>query len=1461
MDQIPFQISPEHAELVKDISNEELPQFAKDREGLTGDSDVEFHIYLCFLVYQRLGSVEHLALAISRAQGWVGATQQDVPRRLKVHLRLGLHMWHNSRRELAMVPVGFAFVERLSVILPTVPAISVGGNNLETIDLEVQLDTEISAKQDNLNATNAENEDSLALSSDLSILLWRKWEQDQNIIYLESAIKLAEVVMKGTPQDSPERRLRLYHLGFLLAQKYYSMEDIDSLENALRISDEFAKTSAPYDPRQPFLLTDAVDDIPCAISSAKKWLETLPVDDTSNRGTILSTLGILITKQFEITKEFRYLTEATKYTNLALEAIPSDRPYRSTFEYNLEMLIGLSSLTLGGNTAEDLNGSIEVADIRVETCPITKHNPLTALQMLGDLLRQRFGQTGNSSDIERIIGVTLKILEYPQLGPPQRLNTLKWLERFLEKNLRLTEGILDINRGIKASRDILNLTKPEDMDWAHWAKRVGVWLTRRFEQLGKMEDSDAAIKMLKRALKALRSQVRDGDKEKATILWELGIAWKHRYAWTKDRDDLENALDTAERGLRIGGLTHPSRGSMLLSISDILVDKFKATTKRDYLDRAIERTSEAMAACENNNDKATVLHRLSNILQIRFVADGDSEDLDQSITAAEDTLKLAPDASRPRRQEHMLYLGTSLQWRHGRSGMATDLDRAIVALQTAADLHPLGRQPSLYHLGGAFHSLYHRTQNIRDLEKAIDVTNQAIECPSLGRSMDNLFRALGNYLSHRYEVTDDPKDLDGILENYQKALEANVVDETERCKIFALIGGTFRMRYKLTLLKEDLEQAEVNMRNAWNCSKADPRSRLSAGWSLTRLLAAQQRWQDANIMVQQVVKLLSALSPRSMRSTDKQEKLIGFSNIGSAAAAIALSAGSSPGEALTILEQGRGIVSGLMLEMRTDVSELENKHPKLAEKLVALREELDEPVSEFSSLETELARELRRKKRREANTRFEKLLKEIRKETEFGSFLLPPAVENLTAAANPHPIVVINVSHYRCDAFLVERNRPIRMKELPNLRIQDITQKSKILKERGESEAFSVLEWMWEVIANPILEELGFKDTPGDNDPWPRIWWIPTGPLIQLPVHAAGKHLKPSNETVLDRVISSYSLSIKTLLYSRQRGHNRQAQAKNKALLISMPKTEGQQSLRFVDKEIGEVQIMCDKLGLEPNTAASPKNRDDILSKLDTCKIFHFAGHGLSNLREPSQSCLLLDDWKSSPLTVEALWKRKLQINPPFLAYLSACSTGSNRHTYLLDEGIHLISACQLAGFQHVIGTLWEVNDACCVSIARSFYKKICKNGTLEEDDRIDETVAVALHHAIRKLRRESINSRRAAKTRQYLQVEAPEGVGELAEVLENTDISSSDDVWSDADDTSASLSSVETSERNECCAARGIEEATFFNLTSDRTLPKKSPETEKVSESDLLADRDLVRVRPRRPPNLYWVPYIHFGV
>jgi CHAT domain-containing protein len=129
-----------------------------------------------------------------------------------------------------------------------------------------------------------------------------------------------------------------------------------------------------------------------------------------------------------------------------------------------------------------------------------------------------------------------------------------------------------------------------------------------------------------------------------------------------------------------------------------------------------------------------------------------------------------------------------------------------------------------------------------------------------------------------------------------------------------------------------------------------------------------------------------------------------------------------------------------------------------------------------------------------------------------------------------------------------------------------------------------------------------------------------------------------------------------------------------------------------------------------------------VLVVLRKARWAHFACHGAAELANPSASRLLLTDHEERPLTVVDV--ARLRLEGTELAFLSACET-VRPGGLLPDEAIHLASAFQLAGYRHVIGTLWSIDDEHAVDIADDVYAAITATGN----------VAGAVHAATRRVR------------------------------------------------------------------------------------------------------------------------------
>ncbi|RYP43130.1 hypothetical protein DL770_011836 [Monosporascus sp. CRB-9-2] len=810
------------------------------------------------------------------------------------------------------------------------------------------------------------------------------------------------------------------------------------------------------------------------------------------------------------------------------------------------------------------------------------------------------------------------------------------------------------------------------------------------------------------------------------------------FSRTRGADDIQKAIDRAEKVVMAVHIEDTDYAHCLRNLIIMLMKKYERTRSLKDLDEAILRAEVMLTITDRLHPDRP--HRLMDLIKMkgkRALQTSSPEDLDELMFMATEAMVTANVPGINQADHHLDRFKqtvdlNSLNIATGRGEASTydEIDDQIGrAVSLAKEYERTGVLPAM--LGRRFE----RTGSMDDLNRAVDVADMAVDAtPQDHPDRASMFNNLGNLLGRRFERTGSIDDLNRAVDVADMAVNATPQDHPDRAAIFNNLGNLLSSRFERTGSMDDFNRTLTSYKMGWRCYSAPPSIRIRLARNAAGILASQANWEESSLLLQDAVNLLPTVSPRLLKHTDKQHMLADFAGLASMAAATALNSGKEAYRALQLLELGRGIIAGLLMEMRSNISDLQQQHPNLADEFTSLRDELDKPTDKTFPISTDdtLSWESQAKRRRKADQNFSELITRIRIQPGFHNFLLPPTADELIAAADPNPIIIINLSSYRCDAFIIQRDR-IRVLELPDLTLKDVRKWAGNLRESRRTASFNItplLRWLWDVAARPSLDALGFREPASDNN-CPRVWWIPTGLLSQLPLHAAGHHALGSTETVLDRVMSSYASSVKALIYGR-RHHIRKPAGplSDHALLVAMRDTPGMSTngvLPYAADEVKMLEHLCPSLQLKPIIPTLRK--DDVLKHLQACRIFHFAGHGQSDPMEPSQSCLLLEDWKSNPLTVEDLRNRRFQENPPFLGYLSACSTGANEAARLADEGIHLVSAFQLAGFRHVVGTLWEVSDKHCVDVARVLYE------TLRDEGMTDVAVCRGLHRAVRALR------------------------------------------------------------------------------------------------------------------------------
>lgn len=1308
-----------------------------------------------------------------------------------------------------------------------------------------------------INTTKPEHPDLVDMFFKLSVMRGLRYEQNGDIDDLNRAVEAAENVVAATPSDHPEMAARFSNLGIRLCRKFDKTGDMADINRAITLTDIAVNATPIDDPRRAsrlnnlshlldsrFRRTYEINDINQAIEITQIALDATPADH-EDHALILNTLGTMHMSRFEKIGTTEDFTKAVRFTKEAVEATPLQSPKRSLRIHNLQTLI--SRPVTMPDTIEHLDSLIEVSGIAIEIAPIIQGDVSSALSTLAKLLMERFERSGMLDDINRAVDTIEKALDVASPDSPDISDLLRDLGNSLGARFQRTGVLEDVNRAVESMEMAVQTTSPDSSAWASCLANLGNWLGFRFKHTGSIKDINRAVDVCEIALDMGGTHHPD----RPALLITLGTWLARRYQKNGTMEDLHRSVKVSEEAINAAPREHPDRPKLALNLANRLGRQFENMGTVEVLNRAIELISTSVDGISpGSHHRADSFNNLGLWLGTRFERSGAMEDIDEAVKAAVISVDITP-LDHPQRPERLSTLGKLHAMRFRRTKDKKDLDRAIEALETAmaATSKSADQAIIISHLGICHRSRFEHSGEIKDLNTAISMMFSALKSNSLEHSDKPAFLYnLGAFLGRRYTLTGDTNDLNRGIEIVDMELVISPIDLAHRADSYNNLGRLLTWRFEQTGVIDDFVRAESSFRNGWESHNAPPLARIRIAENLAVNLAKQFRWKEASTLLQEAVRLLPALSPRSLQNTDKQHMLANFFGIASMAAAVALNAGEKPSEALELLELGRGVVAGLTLEMRTDISELDRKHPELAKEFVSLRDKLDAPIAQSTLSvrdDTATTRELRAKSRREAEERFGQLIKEIRTRHGFKTFLRPTA-EQFMAAADPGPIVIVNVSHYRCDAFIVKCDEIVAL-NLPYLTLEDIERNTTLLRVGDELETWKVLEWMWEVVTRPILEALDIKTSPTDGN-WPHIWWIPTGQLCQLPIHAAGRYIDGSSETVLDRVISSYSLSIKALVYGRQTPVVKSGKSDD-ALLVSMPNTVDQSPLHFAQQEVDMLEELCPSMGLNP-VKPLRRQQENVLMHLTTCKIFHFAGHGHSDSSDPLRSCLLLDDWRTHPLTVAELREHKLQERPPFLAYLSACSTGANDAVEFADEGIHLIGACQLAGFRHVVGALWEVNDLMCVDVARRLYE------TIRDEGMTDRAICLGLHRAVRALRDECLESSFLREFQSPMETKVVTAKGDLSKSLEDTETSSAMEA-SDVQDSDDRESLPAKMNRS---LARDGDVQNISEGIDDSAITSSGVNEGEESQRGMPTGRTPVVFRLDSQA-LYWMPYIHFGV
>ncbi|KUL46799.1 CHAT domain-containing protein [Streptomyces regalis] len=1092
----------------------------------------------------------------------------------------------------------------------------------------------------------------------------------------------------------------------------------------------------------------------------------------SEHAETLSNLSVILKSHFDAGGEQADLDAAIDAALGAVESTATGHPNQPVMLFNLSGVL-MERFTHTG-TAADLDDAIETGRLAVQAAAGSPAHRAGGLNNLGTALQTRFTERGILSDLDAAIEAFQEASDLCA-GDDDKAGILHNLGIAWRARHESTGVPADLESAIECGQAALEAASEEHPGRSIFLFGLGGITLTRFERTGETVYLDRSVNAFQEALEMLPP----GHRARGLRLSGLGQALLVRYRLGGDRSDLDTAIEMNRAASREIAPHQTECNAVLNNLAISLGQRFECTGDMADLDEAISASrASAQATADGHVDRPTRLSNVGLMLWTRFKHTGAMSDLDAAIEFAHAAVNTAP-------REHsalaamLSNLGAVLLQRYERNGDPQDLDEVVRRNREVlgiVDASSPDRPRFLANLSAALHARFQRSGGFEDLDGAVAAGQEATATvPSHHPERARYLSLLGGVLTVRFEKTGFIADLDDAVVACQAALDISPAEHPERADYLFQLGTALHRRYQRTHLRQDFDRALAAHMEGARADGARPSIRIRAAQAAASMTGRPDPDLAADLLAG-AVRLLPEVADRRLSRGDQQHAMGKWSGLAGDAAALALASHEgTPVEravrALQLIEVGRGVLHSQALDMRSDLAELRECHPDLAHRFEVLRHELDRPMELASPTEPEgqASAAVRavdaEEQRRTRADQLQATVDNIRAQDGFASFARPPAVSELLAQATSGPVVTFNVSHYRSDALLLT-SHGIESLNLPDLTYDLVIDQiqtfhraletvgdpraSPLTRKEAQATLHAVLEWLWDAAAEPVLLRLGFTGEPSSGQPWPRVWWAPGGLLSLLPLHAAGHHSEPPRAglrdreppTVMDRVISSYTTTIRALHHARR--HHTSGPTVSGSLIVAMPTTPGVQGR--LDHVSEEATLLCGLLPeptllIEPDaeadgmTATESETRPTkarVLKTLSDCGIVHFACHGAHDPDDPSQSLLLLHDHERDPLTVASL--AEMRMDSAQLAYLSACRTAFMESVELIDEAIHLASAFQLAGFPHVIGTLWEINDEVASHMAADFYAEL--GGITDQHGGLDtDSAARALHHTVRKVR------------------------------------------------------------------------------------------------------------------------------
>ncbi|MZE78610.1 CHAT domain-containing protein [Streptomyces xinghaiensis] len=1002
---------------------------------------------------------------------------------------------------------------------------------------------------------------------------------------------------------------------------------------------------------------------------------TVMSPDHPDRPACLANLAAALRLLYERTGDPAAIDALLRLHNTLVDFLPEHHPNRVSYRGNVRSLV--ARLAADEGTPPDLLSRLVPLAREAALDAATREACLFVLRVCLRCHLELAPDDDVSTELAAVVREQISALS--SRAPARDPSVLAGLGADLREAALVTGPMHFLDEALATGRRAVELCPPDGRERATCLAMLSNTLHARFvHQDGSLDTLRESVAVARAAIAVAPA----GGEHHPSSLLALGIALRELYEATRDLDPLKEAFAACRQALSAVGPGHPNRAPYLTNLSAAGQELYKRTGNREAIALAASCAAEAVRLSPPGSlTWAGRMTELGNVQNIMLAGPG--------VTAGDAAHALAEEEISEEAHARRL-----------------------------AEAHAL-------------------------LQRSVDTAREAVRAGGRNAFRDGPLTNLSIAARVFFEITGDTTALD---EAVQAAREAVTLAKPETRAYQDARVTLIRALARCALTPDTA--AEMRDRCAELAASAvAPRAHVAAHFHYAEALmsADEPDAESALAAYEAAIARLPEIAARRLLRPDREHNLAEFGGLASGAAAAALSLGR-PERALLLLEHARGLLlREAMGHHGAEAHRLRSAAPELAEEWARLQRLLSASDQDSADLYHDgvvaSGRSGRLDRHQALAERRERLLADIRAIPGLESFQQPPSFEELRRRTPQGPVVMLNAGHVRCDALILDMEGTVRSLRL-DCDYDELDRCAEVFKSPGprtpkppkstaqdEQPLLDALARLWDHVVEPVLAELDLlSPVPVPEATAPRVWWCPVGVASFLPLHAAGRYgdLAPSAPSAaMDHVVSSYTSTLNALPPRREAAAPNTGTASAglpSVLLVEAGRVPGAVPLPGARAEIQRLRELIPNSTLLSGRGAT---RDTVLSSLPAHRMAHLACHAVTDPRSPALNRLLLHDHASAPLT--SLELAGVSVPDGELAYLSACET-SRASRALADEALHIACAFQMAGYRHVIGTLWRITDSAAGRIADDFYTGLAPSFRSDE-------AARSLHRAVNGLR------------------------------------------------------------------------------------------------------------------------------